>query len=94
MIATARLKAAQNKMDKARGFYATVSRALEGKNDIWKRRINSLAFPAPAAPKKTLVVPMTSDRGLCGAVNSQIVKNVNLHVKDLYIQLMISEFSF
>lgn len=70
MIATARLKAAQNKMDKARGFYATVSRALE-------------AFPAPAAPKKTLVVPMTSDRGLCGAVNSQIVKNVNLHVKDL-----------
>ena len=34
MIATARLKAAQNKMDKARGFYATVSRALEGKNDI------------------------------------------------------------
>jgi len=70
MIATARLKAAQNKMAKARTFYATVSRALE-------------AYPSNTASKKTLVVPLTSDRGLCGAVNSQIVKNVNLHVKSL-----------
>lgn len=70
MIATARLKSAQNRMERSRAFFATVSRAFE-------------ALPPNPAPKKTLVLPLTSDRGLCGAVNSQIVKAVKNNVKDL-----------
>jgi F-type H+-transporting ATPase subunit gamma len=69
MIATARLKAAQNKMEKSRVFFATVSRALE-------------AVPPVTSAKKTLIVPISSDRGLCGAVNSQVVKTVKHNVKD------------
>lgn len=34
------------------------------------------------AVKKTLMVPMTSDRGLCGGVNSSIVRFIKAEVKD------------
>jgi len=63
MIATARLKQAQQKMEKARGYYATVSKLAEN-------------LPAPTDPKKTLIVTIGSDRGLCGAINSSITKIV------------------
>jgi F0F1-type ATP synthase gamma subunit len=45
MIATARLKAAQNKMEKSRVFFATVSRALEGKNMLLVLIISSQKKP-------------------------------------------------
>jgi len=68
MIATARLKQAQSRMERGRAFYNTVK--------------NMEAFPAPTDVKKQLVVPVSSDRGLCGAVNSNISKNVKSMLRD------------
>jgi len=69
MIATARLRAAQARMERARAFYATVGRAFENP-------------PAPTQPKKTLVVTISSDRGLCGAINTSVVKTTRILLKE------------
>jgi len=69
MIATARLRAAQGRMERARVFYSTISGAFDN-------------VPPVEAPKKTLLVPITSDRGLCGAVNTNIVKQTKSIMKD------------
>jgi len=68
MIATARLKQAQTRMERARVFYNTV-KGME-------------AFPAPTEVKKLTVVPVSSDRGLCGAVNANISKAVKAMLKE------------
>jgi len=40
-------------------------------------------MPAEASDPATVVVPITSDKGLCGAANSSIVKSVKNLVEDL-----------
>jgi len=69
MIATARLRAAQARMDKARAFYAPVGDLFD-------------SLPSAQPAKKNVIVPITSDRGLCGAVNSSVVKNVRNVVRE------------
>jgi len=69
MIATARLRAAQNRMERARAFYNTVGRSFENP-------------PQPAQSKKNLIVAISSDRGLCGAVNTNVVKQIRANIKE------------
>jgi F-type H+-transporting ATPase subunit gamma len=60
MIASSRLKAAQTKMEKNRPFYEGATKYLD---------------PIPVdTTKKSLLIPVTADRGLCGAINSSIAK--------------------
>ncbi len=69
MILLNRLKQAQVRMERARVFYNSV-KGME-------------AFAAPTTDvKKQLVVPMSADKGLCGAVNSNISKSVKSLLKD------------
>jgi len=68
MIATARLKQAQARMEKGRVFYNTV------------KPMEAFA-PSPDA-KKQLIIPVSSDRGLCGAVNANISKFVRNVLRD------------
>jgi len=60
MIASSRLKAAQTRMEKARPFY-------EGASKVMK-------IIAADTGKRNLLIPVTADRGLCGSINSSIVK--------------------
>lgn len=69
MIATARLRAAQARMERARAFHAPLDTLFA-------------SLPAAQPTKNNLLVPITSDRGLCGAVNSSVVKNVRNIVKE------------
>ena len=39
-------------------------------------------MPGEVAEPSTVVVPITSDKGLCGAVNSSIVRNVKRMVEE------------
>jgi F-type H+-transporting ATPase subunit gamma len=64
MIASSRLKAAQNRMEKARPFYEGASKILS-------------VFPVDTS-KRNLLIPVTADRGLCGAINSIIAKTTRL----------------
>ncbi len=67
MVAASKLRTAQDQLDVARNFEGAVSKA-------WKEPEEK---DIPAKDNATnLVVIMTSDRGLCGGVNSQVVRSV------------------
>jgi F-type H+-transporting ATPase subunit gamma len=67
MIANSRLKAAQTRMEKNRAFY-------EGSTRIFD------LLPVDTT-KKNLIIPVTADRGLCGAINSSIAKLTRSTIK-------------
>jgi len=68
MVASAKLRVAQRALeDNFRPFTAGVSNALD---IAWKD------YPKGGEGKKVLLVPITSDRGLCGGVNSSIIREV------------------
>jgi len=69
MIASSRLREAQNKMEAARPFYIAASKISEGDKVESKKR--------------TLIIPICTDRGLCGALNTSVVKQTKLTVKEL-----------
>jgi F-type H+-transporting ATPase subunit gamma len=60
MVAASRLKGAQTKMEKSRGLVEPMFRMLGDQPGI--------------DAEKTMVVPISSDKGLCGGINSTVVK--------------------
>jgi len=60
MIASSRLKAAQNRNDKNRAFFQGAAKIFS-------------IIPAEISGKN-LIIPVAADRGLCGAINSTIIK--------------------
>lgn len=64
MIASARLKGAQNRIEESRPFGSSTSSTLN--------KINSLKVEG--GDSKNLLVILSTDRGLCGSINSQLVK--------------------
>jgi len=72
MIANARLKAAEDRVYDSRPFYNSAVKAYSETpktTDLGKHR--------------ALVIPITSDRGLCGGVNSGVVRDVRERIKAL-----------
>jgi len=59
MIASSRLREAQNRMNISRPFTSTTQ---------------VITPEVPAAPKKTVVLPLCTDKGLCGGLNSSVLK--------------------
>eukprot|EP00793_Prasinoderma_coloniale_P004697 PRCOL_00000458-RA len=60
MVAASKLRQAETKMHGSRG--------------IWMPFYTLFGNPVDAPAEKQLIVPLTSDKGLCGGVNSTIVK--------------------
>jgi len=72
MIANARLKAAEDRVYETRPFYQSVVKAYS----------DTAKFPE-GAKQRALVMPITSDRGLCGGVNSSVVRDTRERIKAL-----------
>lgn len=77
MVSASKLRRAQDKIIQMRPYSQkltailnNVSSASEGKEDI--------VFAEKREVKNVLIVPITSDKGLCGAFNSNILKAANL----------------
>lgn len=79
MVAASKLKSAQLRMENYRP-YAT--KLLEVLNSL-ALRVESVASPLLAVrePKKVRVIMMTSDRGLCGGFNTNVIKAVEGFIK-------------
>jgi F-type H+-transporting ATPase subunit gamma len=80
MVAAAKLRGAQERMEDFRPYaekFSTVMGELAGAG------INPNAFPLMAARpvKKVMVILVTSDRGLCGAFNSNLIKAAERFLK-------------
>jgi len=72
MIANARLKAAEDRVYETRPFYNSVVKAY---SDTGKT--------GEGTKLRSLVIPITSDRGLCGGVNSSVVRETRERIKAL-----------
>jgi len=76
MVATAKMKQDVARLNRGRHFGVNVVPAIMENDNYLNRKKSS------DAPKKTCVIALTGDKGLCGSVNSQIVR---------YVRAMISE---
>lgn len=79
MVSAAKLRRAQDKIVQMRPYSQkltallnNVSAASEGDSDI--------VFAAKREVNKVLLIPVTSDKGLCGAFNTNIIKATNLAI--------------
>ena len=83
MVSAAKLRRAQEKIVQMRPYSQkltailnNVSAASEGDSDI--------VFAAKREVKKVLLIPVTSDKCLCGAFNTNILKATNLAIKEQF----------
>ncbi|OOG69335.1 ATP synthase F1 subunit gamma [Algoriphagus sp. A40] len=81
MVSAAKLRRAQDKIIQMRPFSQkltailnNVSAASEGNTD--------LVYAEKREVKKVLLVPITSDKGLCGAFNTNVIKATNLAIRE------------
>jgi len=75
MVAASKMRMDLARLDAGKAFgLSTVQNIFANESYLQKK---NLSFPA----KKTLVVPITSDKGLCGGVNSTIVREVKSFVQ-------------
>ncbi|MBN7814034.1 ATP synthase F1 subunit gamma [Algoriphagus pacificus] len=81
MVSAAKLRRAQDKIVQMRPYSQkltnilnNVSAASEGAADI--------VYAEKREVKKVLLIPVTSDKGLCGAFNTNIIKATNAAIKD------------
>jgi F-type H+-transporting ATPase subunit gamma len=89
MVSAAKLRRAQEKIVQMRPYSQkltailnNVSAASEGDSDI--------VFAAKREVKKVLLIPVTSDKGLCGAFNTNILKATNTAIKEQFAGVEIS----
>ena len=89
MVSAAKLRRAQEKIVQMRPYSQkltailnNVSAASEGDNDI--------VFAAKREVKKVLFVPVTSDKGLCGAFNTNILKATQAAIQTQFADAEVS----
>lgn len=75
MVAASKMRADVARLERAKTFgVGTIDRVLQSETYLAKKRTT-------ITPKKWLVVPITSDKGLCGGVNSNIIREIKAMVK-------------
>lgn len=75
MVAASKMKQDVGRLERGKGFgVGTLNKVFDNESYLQKKK--------PVFPnKKTLLVPITSDRGLCGGVNSGVIREVKALVK-------------
>ncbi len=75
MVAASKMKQDVSRLEKAKAFgVGSVQRIISNETYLAKKKANFTA-------KKWLLVPVTTDKGLCGGVNSNIIREVKAIVK-------------
>jgi len=82
LIASSRLKAAERKVKEVGGFYTSASKILSPPATEQKSPTGQEEKRQPYDIKNVLVVPICTDRGLCGSVNSQLLKRAKIMVSE------------
>jgi F-type H+-transporting ATPase subunit gamma len=80
MIATFRFKRAENRFSRSRNYFQEMEKMIANLSSAAGEPQDKL-FEARKVKRKALVV-MTGDKGLCGAYNSNLLKAMNLWLKE------------
>ena len=75
MVAASKMKQDVARLERARSFgVGSIAKIIASENYMHKKK-------TPVNVKKTLLVPLSTDKGLCGGTNSNIVREVKNMVK-------------
>lgn len=89
MIATARFKSSLDRATATKPYTQKV-RALVSELAASAGNIRHFLFDAPTpSPQRDLVLVLTSDRGLCGAYNSNVLRTATAHLRTIERQLRL-----
>ncbi|TKG90120.1 ATP synthase F1 subunit gamma [Puteibacter caeruleilacunae] len=83
MVSAAKLKKAQDLILQIRPYADKLQEILSSISSALRNQEESI-FTAPKEPNKVLIVVLSSNRGLCGAFNSNIVKKTIDHIEENY----------
>lgn len=75
MVAASKMKQDVGRLEKAKFFgVGSVDKIMNSETYLHKKK-------QPVTVKKTMLVPITTDKGLCGGTNSNIVREVKAMIK-------------
>ncbi len=84
MVAAAKLRRAQDKIIQMRPYTEMLTSILKNLSASTADDDIQSAYTEERAPEKILIIAITSDRGLCGAFNSNIIKGSIAHAEANY----------
>ncbi len=85
MVSAAKLRKAQDAITQMRPYAVSLQKIIANLSANMDTNIGS-TYTAQREPNKVLIVPITSDRGLCGTFNANIVKASLAIVQERYAQ--------
>jgi F-type H+-transporting ATPase subunit gamma len=83
MVSASKLRRAQNAIIKLRPYAAKLTEILQNLSDSIENT-NAAAFYEDRKVEKELIIAVSSNRGMCGAFNTNIIKTVNILFHDVY----------
>lgn len=86
MVSAAKLRKAQDKIVRLRPYANKLYEILVGLSQSLADTEVENIYARHAAPEKVLLVVITSNRGLCGAFNSNVVKETRRIINEVYPQ--------
>ncbi|MBC2843823.1 ATP synthase F1 subunit gamma [Winogradskyella flava] len=89
MVSAAKLKKAQDAITAMRPYSNKLTELLQSLSATLDADSGS-KYSVQREVKNVLVVAITSNRGLCGAFNSNIIKQVNILINDVYADKNVS----
>lgn len=88
MVAASKLRRAQDNIIQMRPYAKKLNEILQNVSSGADNIENPYAIERPA--EKVLLIPVTSDKGLCGAFNTNVFKSTNTLIKEKYATLIAS----
>ena len=88
MVAASKLRRAQNAIVQMRPFAAKLQELLRDLSASLDGADDRSVYSVQRIPKKVLLIPVTSNRGLCGAFNANVIKATNILVEEKYAEQM------
>ena len=84
MVAASKLRRAQNAILQMRPYAAKLKEILQNLSASLDSGDDNSIFSQQREPQKVLIVAVSSNRGLCGAFNANVVKMANKTIQEKY----------
>ncbi|UTW63766.1 ATP synthase F1 subunit gamma [bacterium SCSIO 12741] len=92
MVSAAKLKKAQDKITQMRPYASKLEEMLSHLAGTMADMENPLVVDRPV--KRVLLIPINSNRGLCGAFNANVIKGVTKLIENDYSDAQVTLFPF
>ena len=86
MVAASKLRKAQNAIIQMRPYAAKMQELLRDLSSSLEGADENSIFSEQRIPTTVLLIPITSNRGLCGAFNANIIKATNILIEEKYAE--------